>query len=145
MAFEADVKTVVEKEIKDLDKLHLEVSKHSLRGVSGNRWTLDMIIKDTTENVHERSIKAIIECKGPGYDTGVKPEPQTYREHMLRAYAELGDLRNWNVPKFLVFPYIEETRVFDYKAYFESIGVEIVDWEHFYSPENRLLAIIGEL
>ena len=144
MTFEEDVRTVIEKEIEEMDKMHLKCSKRYFKGVSGNYWTPDIVIEDTTEKAPE-SIKVMIECKGPGYETGVKPQPHTFREHMLRAYSELGDLRNYKIPKFLVVSYMEDTRVFDYKAYFESICVEIVDWDHFYTLENKLLTVIGEL
>jgi len=48
---------------------------------------------------------------------------------MWRAYARLGDMKNWQVPKYLLFPYLKEKgRGFDFNAYFRSIDVTLLDW-----------------
>lgn len=127
--FESEVRRIIEYSIRD--KLHLRASKRYLKGVSGNSWEIDIVIEDTTQKSDEAKIKAIINCKGPGYESGVRPMPHTYREHMLRAYAQLADLTNWAAPKYLVVAYIEEAKSSlktDYESLFKSIGVEIIDY-----------------
>jgi hypothetical protein len=127
--FEGEVRRTIEYGLKE--KPHLKAYKRYLNGISGNPWEVDIVIEDTTQKRDEDRIKALINCKGPGYESGVKPQPHTYREHMLRAYAQLADLRDYIIPKYLVVSYKEEAKSgfkTDYESLFRSIGVEIIDY-----------------
>jgi len=137
-AFESEVKRTIEYSLRE--KPHLRACKRYLKGISGNYWEVDIVIEDTTQKSDNDRIKAIINCKGPGYESGAKPQPHTYREHMLRAYAQLADLRNYAIPKYLVVTYTEEAKSelkTDYDLLFKSIGVEIID----YSNPTELLKL----
>ena len=137
-AFESEVKRTIEYSLRE--KPHLRACERYLKGISGNYWEVDIVIEDTTQKSDNDRIKAIINCKGPGYESGAKPQPHTYREHMLRAYAQLADLRNYAIPKYLVVTYTEEAKSelkTDYDLLFKSIGVEIID----YSNPTELLKL----
>jgi hypothetical protein len=129
--FESEVRRSIEYGLRE--KPHLRAYKRYLKGVSENYWEVDIVIEDTTQKSDEARIKAIINCKGPGYESGAKPQPHTYREHMLRAYAQLADLRSYTTPKYLVVTYKEEAKSelkTDYESLFKSIGVEIIDYSN---------------
>lgn len=99
----------------------------SLDSVSGNSWKPDIVIVSTQLRVID-GVKLIGEIKIQDYE-GKRPTLNTYKEHMWRAYARLGDMKNWQVPKYLLFPYLEEKgRGFDFNAYFRSIDVTLLDW-----------------
>jgi hypothetical protein len=57
-----------------------------------------------------------------------KPKYDTWKEHVWRAYARLGNMTNWKVPKYLLFPYLELKGEFDFFSYFGSIDVILLDW-----------------
>jgi len=103
----------------------------SLQGVSGNWWKPDIVIVDSTQRnseVMNYGVKLIGEIKMEDFD-GTRPRSQTHKEHMWRAYARLGDMKNWQVPKYLLFPYLEEKQgKFDLNAYFSTIDVILLDW-----------------
>ena len=97
--------------------------EYKLQGESGNWWRGDIVIKDRETN----SVKVIIECKNMAEGTS----SQTFKtSHIPRAYMLLSDLRNWkNALKFVIFPrIIKEGRGKDYKALFNCIGAEMIDW-----------------
>lgn len=121
-----------------------DLNRIKLPGLSGNLWKPDIVIVKLTKIKSEEiedltklmkdgyweKILVIIECKDIGRE-GVKPSIQTYRNHMQRAYAELGDLRNYECKKFVIVPYIPvQSRGFDYNAYFKSIGVKMIGWNN---------------
>lgn len=78
--------------------------------------------------------KMLIEVKGVGWG-GEEPTEQTYREHMLRAYACLGDYRNQtDKQKYVIVPYKVAKRGFNYSRYFESIGASLLSYNE---PKDR--------
>jgi len=108
-----------------------------IKGISGNSWNPDIVL----EKIFETPIKvdgkasaylvsidekflAIIECKNIQ-----STQQPTYRNQMFRAYAELGDLKNIDCPKFVVIPKrMILKRGFNYDSYFKSVWAEIVEW-----------------
>jgi len=79
--------------------------------------------------------KILVEVKGMGF-RGEKPTEQTYREHMLRAYAYLGDFRKQiDKQKYVIVSYkIAKHRRFDYESYLSSIDVHLLDYNN---PKER--------
>ncbi len=75
--------------------------------------------------------KILVEVKGLGLG-GVKPSEQTYREHMLRAYAKLGDYRNQrDKQKYIVVTYrLDKKQGFDYDSYFKSIDATLISYDN---------------
>lgn len=96
---------------------------------------------NNVENAYNRFINAfkydpkiLIEVKSPGW-AGEKPTEQTYREHMLRAYAYLGDYRNQDNQKYVIVPYkLVKSGGFNYDSYFRSIGALLLDYNN---PKDR--------
>ena len=67
-----------------------------MQGVSGNWWKPDIVIVDSLARDSEAlnyGVKLIGEIKMQDFE-GNRPTIQTYKEHMWRAYARLGDMRN---------------------------------------------------
>jgi hypothetical protein len=72
-------------------------------------------------NSFKFNTKILVEVKGIGWD-GEKPTEQTYREHMMRAYACLGDYRNQtDKQKYVIVPYKLIKRGFKYFSETQSI------------------------
>lgn len=46
----------------------------------------------------------------------------------VESLSRLGDIANWEVPKYLLFPYLELRGELDVFLYFESIDVILLDW-----------------
>lgn len=129
MAFIEEVVEFITERLKNKPLLDSHFGTLSLEGVSGNLWKPDIVIVSTQLRVID-GVKLIGEIKIQDYE-GKRPRLNTYIEHMWRAYARLGDMKNWQVPKYLLFPYLEERgRGFDFKAYFRSIDVTLLDWSN---------------
>ncbi|MEM3383672.1 MAG: hypothetical protein QXD42_03995 [Nitrososphaerales archaeon] len=86
-------------------------------------------------NAFTYDAKILIEVKGMGW-AGEKPTEQTYREHMLRAYACLGDYRNQkDKKKYVIVPYKSiRQRASNYESYFKSINTTLLDYS---DPKER--------
>jgi hypothetical protein len=93
---------------------------------------------DQLINSFKYDARILIEVKGIGW-SGEKPTEQTYREHMLRAYACLGDSRNQtDKQKYVIVPYkLVKQRSFDYDCYFRSIDTFLLDYSN--SREKSIL------
>jgi hypothetical protein len=93
---------------------------------------------DRLINSFKYDARILIEVKGIGW-SGEKPTEQTYREHMLRAYACLGDFRNQtDKQKYVIVPYkLVKQRGFDYDRYFRSIDTFLLDYSN--SREKSIL------
>ena len=118
-----DVFKAIEKYIVPCKPSLKPIKEYSLLGESGNWWRGDIVIKDRETN----SVEVIIECKNMKEETS----SQTFKtSHIPRAYMILGDLRNWKKAlKFVIFTrIIKEGRGKDYKALFNCIGAEMIDW-----------------
>jgi len=89
---------------------------------------------DRLINSFRYDVKMLIEVKGVGWG-GEEPTEQTYREHMMRAYACLGDYRNQtDKQKYVIVPYKVAKRGFNYRSYLESIGASLLSYNE---PEDR--------
>jgi len=131
--FIEEIKELVTDSLKDKNYFEAYFGNYPLRGVSGNSWNPDVVIVNTLfQNSEELSygIKLIAEIKIQNYDfiKVNKPKSHTWKEHVWRAYARFGDMRNWKVPKYVLFPYIENRGNFDCFSYFNSIDVVLLDW-----------------
>jgi len=114
---------------------------------SGNPWNPDIVIADSRARDSEAlgyGVKLIGEIKLQNFESinPKKPKPATHTEHMWRAGARFCDIRNWQVPKYLLFPYlIERPKGFDFNAYFRNMGVTLLDWsktEHVEMLEKQI-------
>lgn len=101
--------------IKDRPNLHLKPEK-KLIGISEKTWKVDYAI------CKDNDIVIIIEIK----DT--KASYATFRNQIQRAYSELGDLQNYNCIKFIIVPYEQKSKGFDFRKYVKTIGVTLLDW-----------------
>lgn len=105
----------------------------SLKGLSSNIWKPDIVIIKKHEGFPRlidqisSDVLAIIECKNVNSIL-----PPTYRNQMMRAYAELGDLKNIKCMKFVIVPNKSSVGKFNYGLYFDSIQTELISW----SDEN---------
>lgn len=125
--FKEEVWEFITERLKNKPLLETHFGTFRLQGVSGNWWKPDIVIVDAQLRIMDGA-KLIGEIKIQDFE-GNRPTIQTYKEHMWRAYARLGDMKNWQVPKCLLFPYLEERgRGFDFNAYFRSIDVTLLDW-----------------
>jgi len=112
-------------ESKPLLQAHIE--KFSLECDSGNSWKPDIVIVDSVTS----DVKLMEEIKLENYEFGKpkKPRKHTHMEHMWRAGSRFCDVKNWCVPKYLLFPYlVERPRGFDAYAYFKNLDVILLDW-----------------
>ena len=127
MTFIEEVEEFITECLRSKPLLEPYFGTFSLDSVSRNSWKPDIVIVSTQLRVID-GVKLIGEIKIQDYE-GKHPTLNTYKEHMWRAYARLGDMKNWQVPKYLLFPYLEEKgRGFDFNAYFRSIDVTLLDW-----------------
>lgn len=86
-------------------------------GQSGNRWKVDCVVID------EHGVrKGYIEVK----ETSKESNQSTYINHMRRAYAEMGDFRNVDVPKGVIVAEKRDFGRIDWEAMFKSIDCTIV-------------------
>lgn len=105
------------------ENIEVKIDFH-LKGVSKNTWRTDLCIIAE----HEELPLAIIECKDVQ-----SPLPSTHKTQYQRAYTILGDLKNFNCPKFLIIPLkleFENKRknTFNPDSLFETIGAKVVEW-----------------
>lgn len=131
--FKDEVEELIAYGLKEKTSLEAYFGNYSLQGVSGNSWKPDVVIVDTIFSDSEAlnyGVKLIAEIKMQNYDfiEENKPNYNTWKEHVWRAYARLGDITNWQVPKYLLFPYLELRGELNVFSYFESIDVILLDW-----------------
>jgi len=125
--FKEEVWEFITECLKNKPLLESHFGTFPLQGVSGNRWRPDIVIVSTQLRVID-GVKLIAEMKIQDYE-GKRPTLNTYKEHMWRAYARLGDMKDWQVPKYVLFPYLVEGKgAFDFNAYFRTIDVILLDW-----------------
>ena len=98
------------------------VGPQSVRGMSGNYWTVDIVARRSNIRLETPEI-VLIECKDITSQLS-----STYRNQLMRAYAELGDLRHIMCAKYVVISNKWADTPFNYDAYFESIGVKLMGW-----------------
>jgi hypothetical protein len=95
---------------------------------SGNFWKPDIVIVDLATS----EVKLIGEVKIEGYAfvaNPKKPKAHTHMEHMWRAGSRFCDIRSYQVPKYLLFPYlVQRPRGFNCHAYFDNLNVTLLDW-----------------
>jgi len=89
-------------------------------GKSGNRWKVDCVLLDD----HDLR-KGYVEVK----ETSRSSNRSTYINHMRRAYAEMGDFRQFDVPKAVVVADKWDTGGTDWDAMLDSIDCMLVDVE----------------
>jgi hypothetical protein len=87
-------------------------------GKSGNRWKVDCVLLD--ENGLR---KGYVEVK----ETSRSSNQSTYINHMRRAYAEMGDFRDMDVPKAVVVAEKWDFGRMDWEAMMDSIDCMLVD------------------
>ena len=86
-------------------------------GQSGNRWKVDCVM------LNEYGVrKGYVEVK----ETSMDANQSTYINHMRRAYAEMGDFRNMEVPKGVVVADKWDFGRIDWEAMFGSIDCTLV-------------------
>lgn len=89
-------------------------------GQSGNRWKVDCVL------LNENNLrKGFVEVK----ETTTTSNQSTYINHMRRAYAEMGDFRNMDVPKGVVVAAKRDFGRIDWDAMLASIDCALVDFE----------------
>lgn len=111
-------------ENKPLPKRY-KLEKRTLKCDSGNPWKPDIVIVDSTNS----QVKLVGEIKIQQYSEGNRSTLNTYLEHMWRAGARFCDVKNHQVPKYLLFPYTKERpKGFDFDAYFRRLDVTLLDW-----------------
>jgi hypothetical protein len=116
---DGDVSKDLEQNVRDeLESHGYRTKKKEAIGISGNRWELDAIAY--SEN---GSPVAYFEVK----DTSEDAAKQTYRNHMIRAVAELTDFREEDVPGAVVVPKKRDFGNKDWDALFESIGCVLIE------------------
>jgi vacuolar-type H+-ATPase subunit B/Vma2 len=87
-------------------------------GKSGNRWKVDCVLLDD----HDLR-KGYVEVK----ETSRSSNRSTYINHMRRAYAEMGDFRQFDAPKAVVVADKWDTGGTDWAAMMDSIDCLLVD------------------
>lgn len=132
MPFKDEVEEFIEGCLESRPLLEPHFGDFSLECISGNSWHPDITIVDSSARGSEalgRGVKLIGEIKIQQYSEGNRPKLNTYLEHMWRAGARFCDVGNWQIPKYLLFPYlIERPKGFDFNAYFKSMDVLLLDW-----------------
>jgi len=87
-------------------------------GKSGNRWKVDCVLLD------DRGLrKGYVEVK----ETSRSSNRSTYINHMRRAYAEMGDFRQIDVPKAVVVADKWDSGGTDWDAMMDSIDCMLID------------------
>jgi hypothetical protein len=99
-------------------------------GKSGNRWKVDCVLLDE----HDLR-KGYVEVK----ETSRASNQSTYINHMRRAYAEMGDFRDVNVPKAVVIAEKWDFGRMDWDAMMDSIDCMLVDIDEI----DRFVAELG--
>ncbi|MFC7080445.1 hypothetical protein [Halorussus caseinilyticus] len=89
-------------------------------GKSGNRWKVDCVLLDD----HDLR-KGYVEVK----ETSRSSNKSTYINHMRRAYAEMGDFRDFTAPKAVVVAEKWDFGRMDWDAMMDSIDCMLVDIE----------------
>jgi hypothetical protein len=149
-SFEAEVRNAIREKVPEKYAMMM-FSKplRGMRGISGNSWLSDIVV-ERIDDVKEqlmgntkvttfslKGIRAIIECKD-----SESSRPAAFRNQMLRAYGQLGDLQNLKCPRFVVVrKKIKSKSKFDFDKYFATIGVRIVDW----SNDTQRQDFLGEI
>lgn len=87
-------------------------------GQSGNKWKVDCVLLDESD-----LRKGYVEVK----ETSTESNQSTYINHMRRAYAEMGDFRNMDIPKAVVVAEKWNFGRIDWDAMLGSIGCMIVE------------------
>lgn len=100
------------------EKTGYVVEKRSEVGKSGNTWQVDAVLMDTY-GVR----KGYVEVK----ETSRSSNQSTYINHMRRAYAEMGDFRNVDVPKAVVVAEKWDFGGIDWDAMFDSIDCALLE------------------
>jgi len=122
----------LEQRVRDEIQQHgFDTKKIEQQGISGNTWELDAVAYSD-----DGSPVAYFEVK----DTSEDAAKQTYRNHMIRAVAELTDFRNEKVPGAVVVPKKREFGNKDWDALFDSIGCKLIEEKElseFLSKLNR--------
>ena len=89
-------------------------------GKSGNRWKVDCVLLD------EKGLrKGYVEVK----ETSRSSNKSTYINHMRRAYAEMGDFRDMDVPKAVIVAEKWDFGRIDWDAMLDSIECMLVDFD----------------
>jgi hypothetical protein len=131
MVFKEEIWEFITECLKNKTLLEPYFGTLNLQGFSGNWWKPDIVIVASKAKDSEAlgyGVKLIGEIKMQDFPKS-KPKRNTHTEHMWRAYARFGDMKNWQVPKYLLFPYLIERRFgFDFNTYFRSIDVILLDW-----------------
>ena len=95
-----------------------ECVKQAEVGQSGNKWTVDCVLLD---NYGLR--KGYVEVK----ETSQSSNQSTYINHMRRAYAEMGDFRNMDIPKAVIVAEKRDFGRIDWDAMLGSIDCVVTD------------------
>jgi hypothetical protein len=116
---DADVEIGLEQKVRrELEENGYDARKDQVQGISGNTWELDAIALS-----EDGSPVAYFEIK----DTSEDAAKQTYRNHMIRAAAELMDFRDEDIPGAVVVPKKRDFGNKDWDALFNSIGCELIE------------------
>jgi hypothetical protein len=118
--------------IKSLRLSNITIKKHSITGLSGNKWNVDIVVARTSKakrndvSIATKDVLTMIECK----DVRSR-KASTYDTQLKRAYAELGDLQNVICPKFVIVSKKRkwQGKHFNYDSYFDGINVKLVGWD----------------
>ncbi|WP_132060285.1 hypothetical protein [Halorussus amylolyticus] len=105
------------------------VEKRSEVGKSGNTWQVDCVLSNSY-GVR----KGYVEVK----ETNRSSNQSTYINHMRRAYAEMGDFRNVDVPKAVVVAEKWDFGGIDWDAMFDSIDCLLLDIEDLSRFEDQV-------
>ena len=109
----------LEQRVRDEIREHgYKTRKIREEGISGNTWELDAVAYS-----NNGSPVAYFEVKDASEDIA----KQTYRNHMVRAVAELTDFRNVEFPGYVVVPQKREFGNKDWDALFESINCALIE------------------
>jgi hypothetical protein len=117
-------------------EIHFGDRKVDCDSGNGNQWKPDIVITSSeTRDATRVDVASLIgEIKIQDFEAK-KPRRSTYLEHLWRAGARFCDIRDYEVPKFLLFPYSEEkVGNFDFDAYFRGMGVTLLYWNN---PRHR--------
>jgi hypothetical protein len=116
---DGDAPRGLEQRVRDeIQQYGYEAKKVREEGISGNTWELDAVAYSS-----DGSPVAYFEVKDASEDIA----KQTYRNHMVRAVAELTDFRNEEIPGAVIVPKKREFGNKDWDALFESINCELIE------------------
>ena len=109
-----------EQHVRDLlqNATGLTAKKQYEIGQSGNKWHVDCVLLDDYD-----LRKGYVEVK----ETSRSSNKSTYINHMRRAYAEMGDFRQMDIPKAVVVAEKWDFGRIDWDAMLGSIGCMVVD------------------